>query len=359
MNNWQGIDSFLELLALDGPSGHEDAVAIWLSHWFKAAGLTVEQDALGNLIARRPAADPGDDRPPTVLIAAHMDEIGLMVSHIEAGGFLRFVPIGGVDPRTLPSAEVTVHGRKPLLGVIGSKPPHLSTPEERKEAAGTERMFIDLGLPESEVRGWVRPGDPVTIRRRPQRLLDDRIAAKSVDNRASVAAVFECIAQLSSHPLEVDVVFAATVQEEVGMRGAATAAYQIRPDLAVAVDVCHARSPGVSTERTMGMGDGPAIQFGPNIHPALFRSLTAATQAAGLPYQVLVAQGATGTDARVMQLCREGIPTAALGIPIRYMHTSVETVQYQDIRRTGQLLAGWLKSLNRSVVEGFLCYFDV
>ncbi|MDI3257085.1 MAG: M20/M25/M40 family metallo-hydrolase [Kyrpidia sp.] len=355
MTGWRGVDSFLELLTLEGPSGHEDAVAARLAAWFRAEGLEVERDALGNLFGRL----PGEASSPVVLVTAHMDEIGLIISDIESGGFLRVAAIGGVDPRTLPSAEVTVHGRTALAGVVGSKPPHLSTPGERKQAATLDHLFVDIGLPEADVRRLVRPGDAITIRRKPLRLLGEVVAGKSVDNRASVAALFECIRDLAARRPDAGVVFAATVQEEVGVRGAGTAAYRIRPDLAIAVDVCHARSPGVSDERTLRMEGGPAVQFGPNIHPALFRSLTETARAAGVPHQVLVGQGATGTDARILQITREGVPTAALGIPIRYMHTSVETVNYDDIRRTGRLLADWLLGLDRAFVEGLSCFFDV
>ncbi|MBX6395750.1 MAG: M42 family metallopeptidase [Alicyclobacillaceae bacterium] len=355
MTHWQGLESFLELLALGGPSGHEHRVAQRLGEWFRAEGLAVDTDPLGNVLAY--CRGEGDSRP-SLLVATHMDEIGLMVADIETGGFLRVTPIGGIDPRTLLSAEVVVHGRKDLPGVIGAKPPHLSTPEERNQAPRAEDLFVDLGMPEEAVRRWVRPGDPMTVRRQPVRLLGDVVAGKSVDNRASVAAVFECLRWLRSRRLKVDVIFAATVQEEVGLRGAAAAAYRVRPDVGIAVDVCHARSPGVSSDRTVHMGSGPAVQFGPNIHPKLFQKLTETARTCGVSWQLLVGQGPTGTDARIIQLTREGVPTAALGIPIRYMHTSVETVDYRDIRETGRLLAEWIASLDRPFVEGLTCFFN-
>lgn len=355
MSRWRGFESFLELLTLDGPSGHEHRTAERLGEWFRAEGLEVETDPLGNVLARYRGEGGGR---PVVLVAVHMDEIGLMVRDIEPGGFLRVVPIGGVDPRTLVSAEVTVHGRRDLPGVVGAKPPHLSTPEERKKAVPLDDLFVDLGMAEEAVRREVRPGDAVTVRRQPVRLLGEVAAGKSVDNRASAAAVFECLQILRTRRIAADVVFAATVQEEVGVRGAAVAAYRVRPDVGAAVDVCHARSPGISGDRTVQMGGGPAVQFGPNIHPALFRKLAEIAQAAGISWQLLVGQGATGTDARIIQLTREGIPTAALGIPIRYMHTSVETVDYRDIRETGRLLAEWIAALDRPFVEGLTCFLN-
>ncbi|MCL6592776.1 MAG: M20/M25/M40 family metallo-hydrolase [Alicyclobacillus sp.] len=358
--------TLLELLALPGGPGFEQAVAERIQLAFQAYTRQVETDLMGNVIAYIPAtgspipaeADEQFATPsrPRVLLAAHMDEIALMVTHIEAGGFLRLAQTGGFDARTLLGQEVWVHGRNPLLGVIGAKPPHLSTPEERQQTPPLEELYVDLAMPEDQVRALVRPGDRVTLARTPCELLNGRISGKALDNRASVAVLLECLEHLRSLRHSADVWAVATVQEEVGMRGASVVGDRLQPHIALAVDVTFAEFPGQAPDESFPLGSGPAIAFGPNIHPKVFTGLRAAATRHRVPFHIELTQGPTGTDARVLQLTAAGIATGLVGVPIRYMHCSVETAVYDDIVECGRLLAHYLADLTAADVEGLACF---
>ena len=340
-----------ELSALPGASGHEHVVARRVGELLAPSCPSVKYDALGNCIALRPGSGP--EPRPRVMIAAHMDEIGLMVTRVEEGGFLRFAAIGGVDPRALVAQEVVVHADVPLAGYVGVKPPHLLTARERERSIPIEEMFIDVGLPEEEARRRVPPGTIVTVRRDLTRLMGTRAAGKALDNRASVAALVETMRQLAGLHHVADVYAVATVQEEVGLRGAMVSTYAVVPDMAVAVDVGFGAAPGLPEDRVLRLGHGPAIGFGPNIHPRMFEGLVRAAQDHRVPHQIEPLPGSSGTDAWAMQVVGSGIPTAVVSIPLRYMHTSVEVVDLEDIRQTARLLAHWAASLTAADREGW------
>ncbi|MCL6637049.1 MAG: M20/M25/M40 family metallo-hydrolase [Alicyclobacillus sp.] len=358
--------TFMELLALPGGPGFEEAVAERIHRAFLAYTHQVETDHMGNVLAYVPGSatpvptDLGEHLAPTVrprvLLAAHMDEIALMVTRIESGGFLRLAQTGGFDARTLLSQEVWVHGRQTLLGVIGAQPPHLSTSEERQQTPSLDDLYVDLALPEARVRELVRPGDRVTLARTPYELLNGRISGKALDNRASVAILLECLEHLRSLRHTADVWAVATVQEEVGMRGASVVGYRLQPHIALAVDVTFAEFPGQAPDESFPLGSGPAIAFGPNVHPKVFAGLRAAATRHRVPFHIEFTQGPTGTDARVLQLTASGLATGLVGIPIRYMHCSVETAVYDDIVECGRLLAHYLADLTMADVEGLTCY---
>ncbi|QQE81271.1 M20/M25/M40 family metallo-hydrolase [Alicyclobacillus sp. SO9] len=321
---------------------------------FRRYTNNVSKDAMGNLTAV--VTGTGEGPRPRIMLAAHMDEIALVVSKIDKGGFLRVVQTGGFDPRTLVGQEVVVHGRMTLHGIIGSKPPHLTSPEERKKAAPLEDLYIDTAMPEDRVRDQVRVGDRITVYREPMDLLNHRISGKSLDNRTSVAILLECLRQLKQMRHTADVYAVATVQEEVHMRGAQTAAYAINPDIGIAVDVTFADMPGQDADESFKIGQGPAITMGPNIHKKVFQRLTETAKEHGIRYQIELSQGPTGTDANKIQITRDGVATGLLGIPIRYMHTSVETGSYEDIVESSRLLAHYIASVDSEYVEGLSCY---
>ncbi len=349
-----------------GVSGHEIEISAAIREAFTPYVDSLREDALGNLIGYRrgtlgaadvqpsePAVSPG--RPaPSVLLASHQDEIGLMVTAIEEGGFLRFAQVGGWDPRVLLAQPVRVHaGPSPLPGVVGSRPPHVLGADAQKKPVPPDELFIDLGLPEDEVRAQVRVGDVVTMRRRATRLAGDRWAAKALDNRASVLAVAVALEALSRGTHAWDVVAVATTQEEIGLRGAATAGWGVQPTIAIALDVTFAKQPGAN-DVPYKLGGGPVLAFGPNIHPKIFERLCAAADAIEMAYQVEPAAGATGTDAWALQVARGGIPTGLVGIPLRYMHTTVETVSLKDVERTGRLVAQLVAGLDEDFAEALL-----
>jgi len=329
-----------------GVSGYEDEVRAIVAEEFGRYADEVRTDKMGNVIALK----KGQGRGRRIMLASHMDEIGLIVTRIEEG-FLRFTSVGGFDDRVLLGQEVVVHGRRDLPGVIGSRPPHVLSEEEREKIIPKEKLFIDVGLPPEEVERLVRVGDLVTIWRRFTRLGGDFVVGKAFDGRAGVAAIAVCLEALASAEHLWDVYAVATVQEEVGLRGATTSAYGLAPDMAIAIDVGFGRQPGVSEAETIEMGKGPAIAFGPNIHPKLYQALVEVARELEIPYQVEPIPGRSGTDAWAIQVTREGIPTALLSIPLRYMHTSVETLSLGDVERTGRLVAGFIERLDEEFME--------
>ena len=337
------------LCEASGVSGDESEVRELVIAEFGPYADEVRVDRMGSVISLKRGGPSGDHRP-RVMLAGHMDEIGLIVSKIEKG-FLHFTSVGGIDPRVLLGQEVVVHGERPLPGVIGSRPPHVLPPEEQEKVIEMEKLFMDVGLPEEEVMERVHVGDLATIRRDLVELQGDRVAGKALDDRVGVATMLVCFHHLASLRHTWDVYGVATVQEEIGLKGAITSAYGLAPDIGVAIDATFGDMPGLSEAETLPLGKGPAIAFGPNIHPTLYETLVAVAEAQEIPYQVEPVPGGSGTDAWAMQVTREGVPTALIGIPLRYMHTSVETVSVKDIERAGRLLALFIARLDEAVLD--------
>jgi len=325
-----------------GISGYEAEVRGIVAEEFGRYADEVQTDKLGSVIALKKGE--GEEPRRRIMLAGHMDEIGLIVTKLEQG-FLHFTSVGGFDERTLLGQEVTVHGRKELPGIIGSRPPHVLPEEEREKTIAMDKLFIDVGMREEELERLVRVGDLVTLRREFTQLQGDLVTGKAFDDRAAVASILVCLEGLASIRHVWDVYAVATVQEEVGLRGAITSAYGLAPDMGIAIDVTFGNQPGVSEAETLEMGKGPAIGFGPNIHPKLHQTLVEAARELEIPYQVEPIPGGSGTDAWAIQVTREGIPTALLSIPLRYMHTSVETLSLKDVERTGRLMAGFIGRL--------------
>jgi putative aminopeptidase FrvX len=345
------------LVAIAGVSGAEAAVAAAVRQAWEPLCDQVVTDALGNVVGLLRADPPpaAGAEAPTLMLAAHTDEIGMVVTKIEPGGFLRLAAIGGVDRRYLPALAVLVHGREILPGLVGTLPPHLTTPESRGKPLPLDEAYVDVGLPEARVRERVSVGDRVTVDRGMGRLLGEVAYAKAMDDRASVAALHEALLRLRARRRAIQVAFVATVQEEVGLRGATTAGYGLAPDLAVAVDVGHARSPGLSEPEASELGKGPVVAQGANFHPSIVRGLLDAAKAEGIPHQREYIAAASGTDAWAIQVARAGVPCGLLSLPLRYMHSPVETLDLKDVRETGRLLAAfaawaepaWVRGLSR------------
>ncbi|MFS8639736.1 MAG: M20/M25/M40 family metallo-hydrolase, partial [Symbiobacteriaceae bacterium] len=241
-----------------------------------------------------------------------------------------------------------------LPGIIGIKPPHLTTEEEGRKVPRLQDLFIDVGLPAEEARRRVRVGDPVTVRQEPARLQGQRMTAKSLDNRASVAVLCEALAQLRRRRHGVDVYAVATVQEEVGSRGAATSAYGLAPTLALAVDVTFGDQPGLPDTQTVELGKGPALARGANVHPRIYEALRDTARSEGIPFQEEYLPADSGTDAWFIQIAREGIPTGLVSVPLRYMHSPVELVDLGDVQEAGRLLAAWAARIDGDWLAGLL-----
>jgi endoglucanase len=284
------------------------------------------------------------------MLAGHMDEIGLMVTLLE-GAFLRFTEVGGFDVRTLSGQEVTVHGRRSLPGVVGCRPPHVLEGADTSRPTPMDELFIDVGLTAEELGTVVRVGDPVTLRAPCIELKNGRLAGKAFDDRAAVGTMAACLELLRQLSHSWDVYAVATVQEEVGLRGAFTSTYGIMPDVGIAIDVGFARQPGHDGPEALDLDKGPALVIGPNIHPALWRELKAVADLYEVPVQSVAAPGGTGTDANAMQITREGIPTALVGLPERSMHTPAETICVRDLQRAGRLLALFIAGLGKDFMD--------
>ena len=333
----ENLVKFLKsLLAAPGLSGYEEPVRSLIQEAWSPLADEISLSRVGSLHALRRGAAP--QPRPSILLAAHMDAIGFMVTKIEAG-FIRFTEIGGLDPRVLPGQPVTVYGREVLAGMIVQPPGRLLPPEARDGTVPMEYLWIDVGLTPAEVSRKVRVGDVVSYAQTPLDTAGETLCGHTVDNRASVAVVTHCLELLQHRPHAWDVLAVATVQEEETLLGAFTSTYQLRPSLAVAIDVTFASSPGSPAHRTYPLGKGPTLGWGPNIHPAVFKRFKQVAESLEIPFSTEIIPRHSGTDAYGMQIVAEGIPTMVIGIPLRYMHTPVEMVSIKDIRRAGRLLA--------------------
>lgn len=349
----QGAREFLNQLSISsGVSGHEASVASLVIERFKSLTDQVQGDKFGNVYALK----SGNRKlKKKIMLAAHMDEIGLIVKKIDSRGFLDFTTVGGVDQRTLLSQEVLVHGRQTIPGIIGFSPPHLLQSPEADQAVKIEDMAIDVGVSGVKLNELVQVGDVVTLKRDTYPLLNNVLAGKSFDDRAGIVVMMVCLEELSSLRHRHDVIAVATTQEEIGLRGALTSAYTLNPDLAVVIDVTHASTPDTKGQVKFDLGKGPTVALGPNIHPAIYRKLSETAQEHRLPIQIEPIPGHSGTDAWAIQVTQAGIPTGLISIPLRYMHTSVETLDMQDVLNSGKLLAHFISSLPDDL-EGLLCY---
>jgi len=306
----------------------------------------VRVSPLGNMtgIKRGEAQDNGTRRK--IMLAAHMDEIGMMVTEVR-DGFVLVQRISGVDNRVMPAQAVIVHGRERLPGVVAATPPHLLNSAERKKYPTWDNLIIDVGLPPDEVATLVRPGDLITVDAALMELGGHLVAGKALDDRACVAAVTACLDGLQGMQHTWDVYAVATVQEEFGnFNGARTAAYEIDPDVAIALDVTFGKQPGVTGDDSQEVGGGPALSFGPNFHVRLYEAIQESAKSLEMDLQDDIITGRSGTDAWGIQVARLGVPTALLNVPLRNMHSPVETVDMRDVARAGRLLAHFIGGLD-------------
>ena len=332
-------DTLTALSQAIGVSGAEEGAVAVAAAWLQPFCDRIDRDHNGNLIGWL----DGPEDLPLILLDAHLDEIGLIVTSITEGGFLKFAGCGGVDVRTLPASFVTVHTETgPLPGMISTLPPHLKEREGDKFPKLTD-LAIDIGMPREEAERKVRPGDFISFDIAPGLLQNGRITGKSLDNRASVACLLWVAERLhAAKPLPCRVAILLSAQEEIRLRGATTAAYRIHPDRALVVDVSFAAAHGVPEEKCGTLGKGPMIGYSPVLNRELFRTLSSLAEKEDIPHQFEIMGGTTGTNADALSLSREGVPTALLSIPERNMHTPVEVVELGDIEATARLICAWI-----------------
>jgi endoglucanase len=333
------IDLLKKLLAPPGVTGDEksaaDAASLLLEPWG-----AISRTPLGSVICRMPTLREG---LPRVLLTAHLDQIGLMGICVTEEGFLKAAPCGGVDRRSLAGARVTVHTKAgELAGVVCSVPPHLSN--EKATPLKPEDIFIDIGLNKKDAEAVFSPGDRITFACPPLSLACGRFCSAGLDNRAGCAAVVMA-AQLLSNFDGVEIVVALTTREETGSAGALTAAFSLMPDVAFAVDMSMGATPDDRIEHCGVLGCGPMVGISPALSRRLSNFLIETAKQENIPHQVEVMAGRTGTDADVIVSSCEGIPTALLSIPLRYMHTPSEVVVLSDIEQTARLLAAGVRGV--------------
>ena len=338
------------MISVSGVSGHETPVARLIEEKWTSLVDEVTTSRVGSLHGLKKGS--GKSPRPAVMIATHMDAIGMRVSKI-VDGFLHITKVGGIDVRVLPGAEVTVHAESgdELPGVIAMPSARLLPESVGNDVLEIGYLLVDTGLLPREVEKRVRVGDLVSFANEPVELAGDVISGHSLDNRASVAALTVCLEELQSKSHLWDVWAVATVQEETGYLGAYTSAFELRPQIAIAVDGTFAKGPGANGWQTYPMGKGVGLCMGPNMHPFLHKKLTDLATKLEIPWFLDVTTSHSGTDAYPMQVTAEGIPTALVEFPLRYMHTPVEMVSVKDIQRTGRLLAEFIASLQADFVD--------
>lgn len=342
-----------ELLTAPGLSGYEDPAAEIISKKWKPLVHEISRGRLGSLHGLRRGNGPSPR--PTVMVATHMDAIGLMVTGI-VDGFLRLTQVGGIDPRVLPGALVTLHATgaglsQSIPGVVVLPQTRLLPPDIGLNPVPLEYLFLDTGLPRTKVESLVQVGDLVSFAQPPFELTGDTIAGHSLDNRFSVAALTICLEELQNRPHLWDVWAVATTQEEIGTIGATGSTYELHPNLAIVMDVTFAKGPGANDWQTNPLGKGPTLCMGPNIHPALHKSMKELADKLEIPYSLEYAPRHTGTDGYSTQVVAAGVPTLVMGIPLRYMHTPVEMGAVKDIQRAGRLVAEFIAGLALDFVE--------
>ena len=339
------------MLSVSGLSGFEGPIARLIEEKWRPLVDEISLSRVGSLHGLKRGS--GKEPRPSLMIAAHMDAIGLQVSLVHEG-FLNITKIGGIDIRVLPGMEVTVHASgsgEDLPAVIAMPSMRLLPESENDKAVAMQYLLVDTGLTPREVEKKVRVGDLVSFANEPLELAGDVLSGHSVDNRASVAALTVCLEELKNKSHAWDVWAVATVQEETSYLGAYSSAFQLRPQMAIAVDVTHAKGPGVSGWQTFPLGKGVGLCIGPNMHPFLHAKLKEVAERTEIPWFLDITPSHSGTDAYPIQVSAEGIPTALVEFPLRYMHTPVETVAVKDIQRAGRLLAEFIASLEPDFVD--------
>ena len=332
------ILSIIEKLSeTPAPSGFEHTSAKKTEGLFSRVFDTVERDRFGNVYGIRKSGISG---AKCLLLDAHSDEIGLITTGSE-DGFLTFNAIGGVDPRILPASEVAVLTSPPRYGVICASPPHLQTAEEMENSLKIEDLYIDVGAESDEVHA----GTPVVFSSECVKLKGSSISCRALDDRASLAALLYAVSMLKNKKIPLDIVLVASTQEELGCRGAKIAGYKINPDFALVMDVTHGSTPGVDKGLTFDCGSGTAIGVGANITKKLSDKLISIAKEKRIPHTIEVCPRDSGTNASSIQTAREGIATALLSIPLKYMHTPVETLKKADIESAARLTYEFILAL--------------
>jgi len=342
------VEALEKLSNANGVTGREAEVRELMKKYLKPYVDETREDRLGNLIAFK----KGNKDAPTVMLAAHMDEVGLMIKNIKKKGFLQFAKVGGIDDRVLLAQKVIVHTDKgPLTGVIGSKPPHIQTEEERKKVIDADRLFIDVGAKDKEEaeKMGVQVGDVVSFDTKFVQIGENVVLGKALDDRVGCAMMIETLRRLQK--VDCNVYAVGTIQEEVGLRGATIAAFQVEPDVGIALDATVAGDmPGVEEGKAPAkMGEGPVVTVadaGLIAHPKVLRLLIDSAKENKIPYQLET--GIRGsTDAARISLSREGVPSGVISVAARYIHSPAAILNLDDVEKTVKLAVAAIENVSK------------
>lgn len=344
------LEFLKHLVETPSPTGAEAAAADILRKRLDGVADHIETNVLGSVHATLSGKGSG----PSIMLAGHIDEVGMMVNYITDKGFLSFIPLGGIDAAILPGMRVDVHTSTGVLrGVMGRKPIHLIKSDDCKTVTPIDQLFIDVGLSEDEAKEKIRIGDPITYGVGFEEFGDGFAVSKSFDDKMGAWIAVRVLEEVAKGGRACgDLVAAGTVQEEIGMRGGETSAYHVDPDIGLAVEVGHATDYPDIEKRKFGdasCGDGPIIARGPNINPVLFDLLVKAAEKAKVPYQIGPENRGTGTDANKIQLTRGGKVAGLLSVPLRYMHTPTEVLKLSDLDASVKLLTRFVLDLDDKV----------
>ncbi len=345
--NKESKEFLYNLLTAPSPTGFEQEIQKVVRKRMEPYADSITTDLHGNVIV---AINPTAER--RVMLAGHCDQIGFMVRHITKEGFLYVEALGGIDPGVVPGSHATIHTAKgPINGVFGRKAIHQQSADERaKMPLDLSKMWLDIGAKsKAEVEKLIEIGDPVTYALGVTELRNDLICSPGLDDKVGLFVAMEALRLASSKKLSVGLYAVSTVQEEVGLRGARTAAYAVDPEVGIAIDVTFATdNPGFDDSKSvpMKLNGGPGLSKGPNTNPVLEKMLTDTAKQHKIPYQISPSGRPLGTDANAMQISRAGVAAASIGIPNRYMHSQVEVCSLKDIENTAKLLAFFVAKIN-------------
>lgn len=335
-------DILAKLCSADGVSGSENSVANVCKELLKPLADEITTDNLGNVTA---ILKSENKEAKTILLDAHIDEIGLIVTDIDDRGFIRFDRCGGIDKRLVSAQVVTIHGTNDITGVVGSKPPHLETDEEAKKAAELTDLYIDTGLSPEKVKDIVSLGDRITFRGELVKLLGTRVTAKALDDRCGVAVILRTLELLQGKTIDMNVAVSLSSREETGGQGAKVASYTAAPDFGIAVDVSFAKSPGVEVTGGSDLSKGVMIGYSATLDRDFSDTLLCLAKKHDIPHTIeVMGGGSTGTNADDISVTRSGVITSVLSIPLRYMHSPVEIIDMQDVESTARLIAEFILS---------------
>lgn len=331
------------LCSVGAPSGFERPAAEVAAELLRPLMDEVSIDRLGNVIGVKRC---GKENAKRLLLDAHLDEIGLLVTGIE-DGFLRFRSIGGVDPRMLPNRELTILTDPPLYGVVACLPPHVQSADEKDKSTPITDLLIDVGMTQEQAEAAIPIGTPIVYRESSFGLGESQVCGKSMDDRACFTCLLRAAELLQNEELDVDLYIMGSTCEEVGGSGAKVGTFGIAPDWCVAVDVTHGKTPDSSKEQTSELGGGPAIGVGPNMTRWMTERMKQKAKENDIAYQLEVMAGHTGTNGWHMQIIREGVATSVISLPLKYMHTPIEVLELSDIDQVGKLLASFAIGLGK------------